>query len=41
MADAPIDAGMVGPFWVVEERGSAVVVAHCYVARTAAAAYEV
>ena len=28
MTDAPIDAGMVGPFWVVEERGSAVVLAH-------------
>jgi hypothetical protein len=28
MTDAPpIDAGMVGPFWVVEERGSAVLVA--------------
>lgn len=28
MADAPIDAGMVGLFWVVEECGSAVLVSH-------------
>jgi hypothetical protein len=27
MTDAPTDAGMVGLFWVVEERGSAVLVA--------------
>jgi hypothetical protein len=27
MTDAPIESGMVGPFWVVEERGRALVVA--------------
>ena len=28
MTDAPVDAVMVGLFWVVEERGSATLIAH-------------